>query len=76
MNGDLCLRAATEHDRPFVHTVTEAAMRGYAEQTWGYWDGRAELDLNPARAFSERQGFRLTHTVPPRHHLERPVGGL
>jgi GNAT superfamily N-acetyltransferase len=141
MTADLFLRAATEQDRDFVRLVTELSMRAYAEQSWGYWDGRAQFDLahdrivqlagtdigviglepcpdhwrlrkfyllpdyrnaglghrlmlgiladadahrlpvrltvlevNPARAFYERHGFRLTHTVPPRHHMERPFG--
>jgi GNAT superfamily N-acetyltransferase len=39
------LRAATSEDAAFALRVTEACMRVYAEQTWGRWDGRADLDL-------------------------------
>jgi GNAT superfamily N-acetyltransferase len=28
------------------------------------------LEVNPARRFYERHGFILTHTIPPRHHME------
>jgi N-acetylglutamate synthase-like GNAT family acetyltransferase len=28
------------------------------------------LEINPARRFHERQGFIVTHTIPPRHHME------
>jgi GNAT superfamily N-acetyltransferase len=28
------------------------------------------LEVNPARRFYERHGFVLTHTNPPRHHME------
>ncbi len=28
------------------------------------------LEINPARRLYERHGFVLTHTVPPRHHME------
>jgi GNAT superfamily N-acetyltransferase len=44
--NDLSLRPATKEDAEFALRVTEACMRVYAEQTWGTWDGRA--DLNPA----------------------------
>jgi GNAT superfamily N-acetyltransferase len=43
--NDLFLRPATKEDAEFALRVTEACMRVYAEQTWGTWDGRA--DLNP-----------------------------
>ncbi len=41
---DISLRPATSGDAPFALQVTEACMRAYAEQTWGSWDGRADLD--------------------------------
>jgi GNAT superfamily N-acetyltransferase len=41
---DLSLRAVTSGDAAFALLVTEACMRGYAEQTWGTWDGRADFD--------------------------------
>ena len=28
------------------------------------------LEVNPARRLYERHGFILTHTIPPRHHME------
>jgi GNAT superfamily N-acetyltransferase len=42
---DLSLRAATNDDAAFALHVTEACMRGYAEQTWGSWDRRADLNI-------------------------------
>jgi len=41
---NISLRAATSDDAAFALHVTEACMRVYAEQTWGTWDGRADLD--------------------------------
>jgi GNAT superfamily N-acetyltransferase len=134
---DISLRPATSGDAEFALHVTEACMRVYAEQTYGIWIGRPDLDLafdeiirltgrdigligverrpdhwfldklyllpayqnqgigswllqrlmrearsaatpvrltvlevNPARRFYERHGFVLTHTIPPRHHME------
>jgi GNAT superfamily N-acetyltransferase len=134
---NVSLRASTSDDAAFALHVTEACMRGYAEQVWGSWDGRADFDLaldeiiqidghdiglmgvdrrldcwfleklyllpayqnrgiggfllkrlvddanaakaalrltvlevNRARRFYERHGFVLTHTIPPRHHME------
>jgi len=32
------LRPATPDDLAITHAVTEDAMRGYVEQTWGVWD--------------------------------------
>jgi GNAT superfamily N-acetyltransferase len=43
--NNLALRPATPADEPFALRVTEACMRGYAEQAWGRWDGRADLDV-------------------------------
>jgi GNAT superfamily N-acetyltransferase len=42
---NITLRAATGGDTAFALYVTEACMRVYAEQAWGWWDGRANLDL-------------------------------
>jgi len=42
---NITLRAATGGDAAFALYVTEACMRVYAEQAWGWWDGRANLDL-------------------------------
>jgi GNAT superfamily N-acetyltransferase len=134
---NISLRAATKDDAAFALHVTEACMRVYAEQAWGSWNGRADLDLaidqiirfagcdigligvdrrsdcwfldkfyllpayqnqglgsyllrcliedaksarvalrltvlevNPARRLYERNGFVLTHTISPRHHME------
>jgi GNAT superfamily N-acetyltransferase len=44
---DISLRPVTSRDAAFALRVTEACMRAYAEQTWGAWDGRADID--PAR---------------------------
>jgi GNAT superfamily N-acetyltransferase len=42
---NISLRAATNHDAAFALHVTEACMRVYAEQTWGTWDRRADLNI-------------------------------
>jgi len=42
---NISLRAATDNDAAFALHVTEACMRRYVEQTWGSWNGRADLDL-------------------------------
>jgi hypothetical protein len=42
---DIFLRPATSEDTAFALHVTEACMRVYAEQTWGAWDRRADLNL-------------------------------
>jgi GNAT superfamily N-acetyltransferase len=42
---NISLRAATSDDAVFALHVTEACMRAYAEQTWGNWDGRADLNI-------------------------------
>jgi GNAT superfamily N-acetyltransferase len=43
---DISLRPATTSDMEFALHVTEACMRVYAEQTWGAWNGRADLDTS------------------------------
>lgn len=42
---DISLRAATSDDEAFALHLIEACMRVYAEQTWGRWDRRADLNL-------------------------------
>jgi GNAT superfamily N-acetyltransferase len=42
---NISLRAAASDDEAFALHVMEACMRVYAEQTWGSWNGRADLDL-------------------------------
>jgi GNAT superfamily N-acetyltransferase len=42
---NVSLRATTSEDAAFALHVTEACMRVYAEQTYGSWDGRADLHL-------------------------------
>jgi len=42
---NVSLRAATSDDVAFALHVTEACMRDRAEQVWGSWNGRADLDL-------------------------------
>jgi len=41
----IAFHAATQLDAAFALHVTEACMRSYAEQTWGTWNGLADLDL-------------------------------
>jgi len=40
----IILRPGTSDAAAFALHVTEACMRVYAEQTWGTWNGRADLD--------------------------------
>jgi len=42
---DLTLRPATTDDQAFALHLTEVCMRAYAEQTWGSWNGQADLDI-------------------------------
>jgi len=42
---DISLRPAAGDDEAFALHVTEACMRAYAEQAWGSWDGRADLNM-------------------------------
>jgi len=42
---NIALRAAVGDDVVFALHMTEACMRVYAEQTWGSWDGCANLNL-------------------------------
>ena len=42
---DISLRPATADDEAFALHVTEACMRDYAEQAWGRWDPRADLNI-------------------------------
>lgn len=43
---DLRLRPAKANDAAFAFRVSEACIKPYAEQTWGYWDG--EIGFDPA----------------------------
>jgi GNAT superfamily N-acetyltransferase len=54
--NNVSLRTATSNDVAFARHVTEACMRDYAEQAWGSWDGRADLQLafDEVIQFSER----------------------
>jgi GNAT superfamily N-acetyltransferase len=40
----ISLRETTHADAPFALQVTEACMRGYAEQTWGKWTKPDDFD--------------------------------
>lgn len=40
--ASLELSPASESDLDFVYRVTEAAMRGYVEKTWGIWEPRLQ----------------------------------
>ena len=44
----LRLRAATEDDFVLAYTITEDAMRGYVEETWGDWDSDEQLKKHRA----------------------------
>lgn len=49
VNNDVTLRPAVAADAELVYRVTEACMRGYAEQMWGRWDeARARSAFDPA----------------------------
>ena len=36
-------RPATLEDLAFTYAITEDAMRGYVEETWGGWDEEEQL---------------------------------
>jgi GNAT superfamily N-acetyltransferase len=60
----ITLRRATSRDAEFVYRLSEVCMRGYAEQTWGYWDEDAA-----------RSSFRVaTHRIV--QSRERDIGCL
>ena len=42
---NISLRAATSGDEAFALHLIEACMRVYAQQTWGRWDPRADLNI-------------------------------
>ena len=44
----LRMRPATPEDLALAHTITEDAMRGYVEETWGYWDEEEQLQKHRA----------------------------
>ena len=39
----LRMRPATEGDLAVTYAITEDAMRGYVEETWGSWDAEEQL---------------------------------
>ncbi|TAK83319.1 MAG: GNAT family N-acetyltransferase [Aquabacterium sp.] len=41
-------RAATPDDLALTYAITEDAMRGYVEQTWGKWDEEEQLQKHRA----------------------------
>lgn len=43
------LRPATEDDLALTYAITEAAMRGYVEQTWGRWEPEQQRHLHRQR---------------------------
>ena len=47
----LVLRDATEGDVALTYAITEDAMRGYVEKTWGAWDAHEERKKH-ARSFT------------------------
>ena len=42
------MRPATPEDLAFAYTITEDAMRGYVEETWGNWDEVEQLQKHRA----------------------------
>jgi len=68
MTLPIALRPATTADLAFGYAVTESAMRGYVEQTWGVW--------NPA----QQHALNLRTFAPDTHQIvwldDRPVGLL
>ena len=53
----LRMRPATPEDLAFAYTITEDAMRGYVEETWGNWD--AEEQLQKHRANFTPETYRM-----------------
>jgi len=39
----LRMRSATQDDLALTYAITEDAMRGYVEETWGKWDAEEQL---------------------------------
>jgi len=42
------MRPATPEDLALAYTITEDAMRGYVEETWGNWDEEEQLQKHRA----------------------------
>ena len=44
----LRMRPATQNDLAIAYAITEDAMRGYVEETWGTWDDEEQLQKHRA----------------------------
>lgn len=44
----LSMRTATQDDLALTYAITEDAMRGYVEETWGKWDAEEQLQKHRA----------------------------
>ena len=44
----LRMRPATQNDLAIAYAITEDAMRGYVEETWGTWDEEEQLQKHRA----------------------------
>ena len=53
----LRMRSATQDDLALTYAITEDAMRGYVEETWGKWD--AEEQLQKHRANFTPETYRM-----------------
>ena len=42
------MRSATQEDLAVTYSITEEAMRGYVEETWGNWDEEEQLQKHRA----------------------------
>lgn len=58
------LRPALDDDLPFAFKVTEAAMRGYVEQTWGKWDPAQQFENHASSFKIETHSIVLVSEVP------------
>ena len=66
----LRMRPATPEDLALAYTITEDAMRGYVEETWGNWDEEEQLQKH--RANFTPEAYRIKHRDlrhEQRHHF-------
>ena len=60
-------RAATREDVQIAFEITEDAMRGYVEETWGTWDAKEQL---------QKHQTNFTHETHRLIEVEDEIAGL
>ena len=53
----LRMRPATQDDLALTYAITEDAMRGYVEETWGNWDEQEQIQKH--RANFKHETYRM-----------------